>query len=138
MRGGDQSEQQIKNRILQYLACRRDCLALPHLSIGVYDPVSGVYRRNNSKYFIKGTADIVIQYLVDGIPIFVHLEIKSAKGKQSSDQKAFEELVKHSGGFYFIAKSINDAIGVLYSVKEAIRARLGAGSTVGDATPRKR
>jgi hypothetical protein len=41
---------------------------------------------------------------------FVALEIKTADGKQTEEQRRFEQLVNVKGGAYCVARSVEDAI----------------------------
>lgn len=39
---------------------------------------------------------------------FFAIEVKSAKGKQTEDQQAFQMAVERSGGLYILARSVED------------------------------
>ncbi|WP_336800339.1 VRR-NUC domain-containing protein [Kaistia sp. MMO-174] len=58
----------------------------------------------------RGVADLCL-VLQGGQSAF--LELKSAKGRQSEHQKAFEEDVARSGARYAIATSIDQAVAIL-------------------------
>lgn len=66
-------------------------------SIGVFDPVRQVYRRNNE----KGISDLICCYK----GLFIAIEIKQGYDKQSEWQKVFEQNVNKAGGIYIIVKS---------------------------------
>ena len=54
----------------------------------------------------KGFPDIVV--LKGGV--LIALEVKSATGRQSKDQKEMEKLVVSSGGKYFIVRSLSEVV----------------------------
>jgi len=58
-----------------------------------------------SKWSIKGLPDI--QVLTDG-GYAVFLEVKRPSGKQSPEQKEFEERCKKIGAEYYVVRSIDD------------------------------
>jgi hypothetical protein len=82
-----------------------------HDSVGIFDPVRKCYRKNRSQYRIKGVADI-LGILPDGR--FLAIELKSATGVATPEQKSFLEAIRASGGLSFIARGIDD-------VKEGLR-----------------
>ena len=47
----------------------------------------------------------------------VGLEIKQPKGRQSTEQKTFEQAIKKAGGFYFLIRSLDEAIQAIDSIK---------------------
>ena len=53
-------------------------------------------------------ADIHASVFVVGIPLSVWLEVKTAKGKLSENQKLFRDSVQASGGFYYVVRCIDD------------------------------
>jgi hypothetical protein len=53
----------------------------------------------------KGGADLIGIYRGR----FVAVEIKSATGRQSPEQKRFEQLVERKGGVYVVLRSVEDA-----------------------------
>ena len=44
-------------------------------------------------------------------------KIKQPKGRQSTEQKTFEQAIKKAGGFYFLIKSLDEAIQAIESIK---------------------
>ena len=60
-----------------------------------------------------GLPDIIV--IIKGR--FVGLEIKQPKGRQSSEQKTFEQAIKKAGGFYFLIRSLDEAIQAIESIK---------------------
>jgi hypothetical protein len=100
------SESHIQKSILDYLAARH---------ILAFRMNSGV--ANIDKRFIRfgvpGMADILAcpQHLCDDgdwRPVFLWLECKAPKGKQSELQKSFQTQVVEAGHFYAVVRSIED------------------------------
>lgn len=55
---------------------------------------------------MNGIPDILCMVKVGTLPpIFVGLEVKSAKGSQTESQKQFEKTYKAFGGIYFVVRS---------------------------------
>jgi len=63
-----------------------------------------VFRVPPSVYGHKGLCDIIA--VKNGSTAFI--EVKSAKGKQTEEQKIFESRIRNAGGIYILAKSISD------------------------------
>jgi hypothetical protein len=72
---------------------------------GYFDPRLGRYKRDLNPYTVKGVPDLIL--IMAGH--FVGWEIKTEKGRQSPDQKEFEERVKNAGAFYFVIRSVEEA-----------------------------
>lgn len=71
-----------------------------------YDANLGGYR-SQSKWSAPGLADLlVIDREEYGQAVF--LEVKTAKGKQSNDQKLFEKRCGLSNARYHVVKSVDD------------------------------
>lgn len=99
-------EGQIKSQICDYLSLRRDVFFWVQESQGTFDSKRGVFRKKNSKYQMNGIPDILCMVKVGTLPpIFVGLEVKSAKGSQTESQKQFEKTYKAFGGIYFVVRS---------------------------------
>ena len=81
-----------------------------HDSVGIFDPKTKRFRRNTSPYRIKGVADI-LGVLPNGRALAI--ELKSATGRLTPEQKSFLERVNASGGLAFMARSIEDVKGAL-------------------------
>lgn len=64
----------------------------------------GFQMRRLPKYTPKGLPDIIV--VAGGI--FYGLEVKSAIGRQSPEQKEFQALVEKHNGKYFVVRSIED------------------------------
>lgn len=110
-------------------------------SNGAQFTVAGVNKRGvSSKRIvrcnsIKGKADIEIwAHATNGdaiIPIALYLEVKrSDGGRQSGDQKGFQDMVERHGGFYSIVRSIDDTLAFFNKVSNVIQERLPGFSLV--------
>lgn len=60
-----------------------------------------------TKFDMRGKGDIS-GILPDGKRL--EIECKSEKGRQSIEQKRFEELIKHNNGVYILAKTVEEVI----------------------------
>lgn len=105
-----------------------EAMRIPYLRLNagdVFRPGAGgkMYRVKGAE---KGTSDCLVlacteikcandplykAVLVEPRPIFV--EFKSDKGKQTPEQKAFEEMVKHQGYEYYVVRDLDELIEVL-------------------------
>ena len=56
----------------------------------------------------RGIPDFICIIPHEGHGIFCGIEAKSEVGKQSEDQKAFEEEVKNAKGYYYVIRNISD------------------------------
>lgn len=97
-------EGRVKNLVCGYLKARGVFFFL-HDSVGIFDPKTKRFRRNNSPYRIKGVSDI-LGILPSGR--FLAIELKSATGTLTTEQKAFLEAINASGGLAFMARGIDD------------------------------
>tara|TARA_R110002020_G_scaffold245223_3_gene458902 strand:- start:17788 stop:18156 length:369 start_codon:yes stop_codon:yes gene_type:complete len=61
-----------------------------------------------------GLPDIIV--IIKGR--FVGLEIKQLKGTQSLEQETFEKAIKKAGGFYFLIRSLDEAIKAIESIQQ--------------------
>lgn len=114
------TEKDIENAIFEYLRYQVGVFAFKVNTMGVFDTKGGFYRRL-SKNVLTGTPDIIACYNVNGIGVFIGMEVKSASGRQSKDQKEFQELLQdRSNGFYFIVRSIQDVEQALRTVNERL------------------
>ena len=71
-------------------------------------------------------SDIHAEFMINGMPVSVWLEVKTSTGKLSSNQKLFRDGVKSYGGFYFVVRSIDD---VLEAFDDVFRSALSQLST---------
>lgn len=53
----------------------------------------------------------------DGAGVFVGLEIKTGNAKQQRNQKLFQSLIEGLGGWYFVVRSVEDAIRAVHEVE---------------------
>lgn len=103
-------EADIQKQILQYLELKR---------VFHYRNNSGgmTHEYNGKKSFMRfgevGSPDIVC--VIDGI--YTGIEVKRPGGKQSENQKIFQENLERAGGRYFIAYSLDDVINMLSYAK---------------------
>lgn len=74
-------------------------------SVGIFDPKRKCYRKSNNPNRINGVSDI-LGVLPGGILLAV--EVKSAKGVVSDDQKKFISAVISLGGIGFVARSVEE------------------------------
>ena len=92
---------------VQYAIC--DYLALKNYffwrvnNIPVFDSQRGGFRRL-PKYGKAGIPDIIV--IVGGI--FIGLEVKNERGKQSSAQLQFQLDCTKAGGRYYVVRSLQD------------------------------
>jgi hypothetical protein len=98
------NESQVQNAICEYLERRNHCFFrlnnIPAFNRGAG---GGVTMRRLPKYTPKGLPDIVVIRFGK----FIALEVKD-KGKQSKDQKIFQEWCESAGARYHIVRSIDD------------------------------
>jgi hypothetical protein len=83
-------------------------------SVGIYNAARGTFMRSNNPFRIKGTADI-LGILPGGR--FLAIELKSKRGTLSPDQKAFLDRINQDGGLAFMARSPDDVITQLETIK---------------------
>lgn len=62
-----------------------------------------------SRFTTNGFPDIVA--VIGGL--FIGLEFKTYRGRQSQDQKNFQKALEEAGGLYFIIRSDKDLLDVL-------------------------
>ena len=61
---------------------------------------------------LKGISDIIV--ILQNLTCWI--EVKSQKGKQSEDQKKFQENVEKRGHIYILARSLEDVIKKLINI----------------------
>lgn len=103
-----QPESLLKKQICDYITAKYRALVFMTPSQGVWDQKAGFYRRNNSRYAIRGISDLICVVNVLGFGVALFLEIKTKTGKQSEEQKKFEELICFQAGNYFIIRCTDD------------------------------
>lgn len=93
------SEAKIKNEILLKFGARADLRVWNN-------PTGAVKVGDRYIHFGRvGSADI-IGILHDGR--FLAIEVKTATGRQSEEQKNFEKMIKNFNGIYILARSVGD------------------------------
>lgn len=98
-------EKEIQLAICQYLDLK-GYLFWRQNTVGVFDAKAG-FHRPMPKYAMKGVPDIIV-VLLGGK--FLGIEVKRPGGKQSEEQKTFEERCKMLKAGYLLATSVDDVI----------------------------
>ena len=96
-------EKDVLREILLYLRAR----GVFHFRInntGTFDPVRKIFLKPHN--LTPGVADVIV--LKDGKMICI--EAKSPTGKQSPEQKQFEQNVKRNGGEYHLVRCVQDVL----------------------------
>ena len=60
------------------------------------------------KFGLQGSADILGILAPNGR--FLGIEVKSATGRQSDQQRNFQTMIESHGGLYILARSVDDAV----------------------------
>jgi len=98
-------EKDIKEAILSFLHSKK-IFCWPNDSTGIYDPVRKVFRKKQSKFWIKGVPDI-LGVLPCGS--FLGIEVKRPQvGKMSPDQERFRNRVVENNGYCIVAHSVKE------------------------------
>lgn len=113
------SEREIQNAILHCLSYQKDVFAFEITTSARWDPILRCYRKLG-KYVRPGTSDILLCVKVRSIGVFVAMEVKTQKGRQSPDQKVFQIMVESFGGYYFVIRSVKDAEEALAKVRNDV------------------
>lgn len=79
---------------------------------GYFDPKKGRFRKDWNPYTRRGVPDLIL--IVNGQ--FVGLEVKSARGSQSDEQRQFQQECERHGGKYFVVRSLEDVENVLKGI----------------------
>lgn len=96
-----QPESKIQKAILGYLKMR-GVFAWTQKNQGTFDPYKKIFRKTNQ---LKGVSDIV--GILSGGTLLA-IEVKTATGRVSPEQKAFLAAINNMGGIAFVARSVND------------------------------
>ena len=64
-----------------------------------------------SRFTTAGAPDMVV--VIDGK--FIALEFKTYRGRQSEDQKVFQQRLEAAGGYYFLPRTLEDVIKIIDS-----------------------
>ena len=102
----DITEGQLTRQIKDYLQFERN---LKHLWFSRLNSGDFFLPAGSGKFYRvtgcgKGTADFIV--IKDGRTIFI--ELKSAKGKQSPDQRNFEIEIQEQGARYFVVREFEE------------------------------
>ena len=97
------SETRIVNAILLALG-NRPGLRVWRQNTGAIKDANGRLVR----FGLIGSADILGILAPSGR--FVAIEVKTATGRQSEQQRAFQQMIERHGGIYVLARSVDDAI----------------------------
>ena len=94
------TESEIQRAILVYLGTRMDLLT-GRTNTGAALSKSGLVR-----FGVKGMADIHCVQKPTGR--LIAIEVKTATGRQSNDQKKYQRAITSYGGLYVLARSVAD------------------------------
>jgi len=110
-----ETEAQIQKAILQWGGYKRILMhRINVIGTPLHKAGKTIYRPSTN----KGMADIHATVLVGDIPVSVWLEVKTAKGRVSENQKIFSDTVTAAGGFYYVVRSIDDVETALRDVTQ--------------------
>lgn len=102
-------EKQIQNQIIEFLrTIGIYCWQCD--SQGTFDPVKKTYRKF-AKHKVRGVSDIL--GIVQGRMLAI--EVKSAKGIVSDDQRLFIRRIQEEGGIAFVSRSVEQTAEQLLS-----------------------
>lgn len=99
-----QSEKEIENSILEFLKII-GVYCWKNQSVGIYDQAKKIYRKPNSRHHLNGVSDIL--GIIQGR--FLAIEVKSATGSLTGEQRIFLARVNENGGIAFVARSVEQA-----------------------------
>lgn len=101
------SEIEIQSSICEYLSIKRRFFFrlnnIPSFNKGANGSIT---MRRLPKYTPRGLPDIIV--VAGGA--FIALEVKSAIGKQSPDQKIIQQDIERHSGRYYVVRSVEDVI----------------------------
>ena len=112
------SEKEIEHDILKYLAFQKDVFCWKNQSIGVFDNEIKAYRKNNSPFWINGTADIL--GIMDGY--FLAIEVKKTESAyRSKEQIAFINKINRMGGFSCFVWTVEQVEQFINQTRQSIK-----------------
>lgn len=102
----NQSEKEIQSAVIEYLTLMEN---MGKVYFFRNNSFQGSFQRSNgSQGYIRnnkpGVPDIIVLYQ----SVFIGLEIKGSKGKQSEYQLQAEKAIELAGGQYYIIRDLND------------------------------
>lgn len=110
-------EKDVEPGIIDFLNYQLGCFAFKVQTKATYDTRNRHYLKL-PKHVLPGTPDIICCYY----GLFIGMEVKAEKGRQSPDQIKFQEKMEQKGkGFYFIVRSIGQAQEALSIVRQSPR-----------------
>jgi len=117
------TEKEIETQVLTFLNYQPDVFAFKVNTVGIFDPVRKIYRKNWNRFIVKGTSDIL------GVcrGRFIALECKTPKTLRlaladiESDQSKFIYRVIRKGGHAAFICSVEQAEQFLNGVRRAAR-----------------
>lgn len=98
-------EKRIQNEILGFLKFA-GVFAWQNDSVGIYDPKIQRFRKNKSRFHLKGVSDIL--GVIGGR--FLAIEVKTEAGRLTPEQRAFLVNINTEGGIAFVARSLEQCI----------------------------
>lgn len=98
------SEAEIQRAILREFGSGHPGLRVWRMNTGVAKRADGGVVR----FGTPGQADISGIVSVGGRGVRLEIEVKSATGKQSADQKSYQSMITRLGGIYILARSVDD------------------------------
>mgnify|MGYP003657601235 CR=1 FL=1 len=103
-------ESNLQTDVLKYFSLQKDCFAIRVNTMGV--PLHG--REGFRPSPMKGVADILV--CIKGK--FLAIELKSDKGTLSTEQETFLDSVSRTGGFAFVASSLDSVISIVEQIRK--------------------
>src|SRR6185437_13084820 len=99
------TEAEIQKAIMGYLAARY--IFAIRLNTGTFQNGNRFIRAHSAG---AGAADILAfpRIGLAAMPVVLWIEVKTAKGKQSAEQKSFQQKVLSEGHLYCLARSVED------------------------------
>ena len=98
-------EGKIENEIFKFLN-DLGAFVFKHDSVGIYDPTTKRFRRSFNPNRVKGVSDILGIFAYRPLAI----EVKTATGKVTPEQRVFIRRFQDQGGIAFVARSVKDVI----------------------------
>jgi penicillin-binding protein-related factor A (putative recombinase) len=99
------TEKQIQNSILVMLRHYK-IFCWQNDSVGIFDAKKGVYRKNNSSFYIKGVSDI-LGILPDGKLLAIEVKTPQRIKNTTEHQERFIKEINLNNGIAFVATSVN-------------------------------
>lgn len=116
------TEKQIESQILEWMNYQSGIFAFKINTVGVFDPIKKIYRKNKNPFLIQGTSDILA--CVDGS--FVAIEVKTKKTinqllnpkkENHLNQLNFLNKVNKVGGYAIAVSSLENVISFIKKLR---------------------